>query len=305
MPYFPPYIDATGIHMPTYEDRLEDLVSAYRGIFGTEAELSAAVPDYQLLSVFARALDDVSALVLQAYDSRNPAYASGTALDLLLPQYGISRTAGETDASVRARIRNALAGKGAGSADALLAAVRNARSVKDAKLYINETDTTDSNGIPAHSIAVVTRGGNAQAVAQAIWDKKAPGIGTYGSTTVNAVDAEGNAHPVSFTRYTDKIVFVYLFIRVLAGGDQERIRNAVVPAITGDIDSLGLAAPLNIPQLYGIAYAADPSIADTFIVTDIQVSAMGAESVARDTITCAWNEKITAIEDGGVTVTFS
>ena len=305
MPYFPPYIDATGIHMPTYEDRLEDLVSAYRGIFGTEAELSAAVPDYQLLSVFARALDDVSALVLQAYDSRNPAYASGTALDLLLPQYGISRTAGETDASVRTRIRNALAGKGAGSADALLAAVKNARSVKDAKLYINETDTTDSNGIPPHSIAVVTRGGNAQAVAQAIWDKKAPGIGTYGSTTVNAVDAEGNTHPVSFTRYTDKIVFVYLFIRVLAGGDQERIRNAVVPAITGYIDSLGLSAPLNIPQLYGVAYAADPSIADTFIVTDIQVSAMGASAVARDTITCAWNEKITAIEDGGVTVTFS
>ena len=305
MPYFPPYIDATGIHMPTYEDRLEDLVSAYRGIFGTEAELSAAVPDYQLLSVFARALDDVSALVLQAYDSRNPAYASGTALDLLLPQYGISRTAGETDASVRARIRNALAGKGAGSADALLAAVKNARSVKDAKLYINETDTTDSNGIPPHSIAVVTRGGNAQAVAQAIWDKKAPGIGTYGSTTADALDAEGNAHPVSFTRYADKIVFVYLFIRVLAGGDQERIRNAVVPAITGYIDSLGLAAPLNIPQLYGIAYTADPSIADTFIVTDIQVSAMGASAVARDTITCAWNEKITAIEDGGVTVTFS
>ena len=305
MPYFPPYIDATGIHMPTYEDRLEDLVSAYRGIFGTEAELSVAVPDYQLLSVFARALDDVSALVLQAYDSRNPAYASGSALDLLLPQYGISRTAGETDASVRARIRNALAGKGAGSADALLAAVKNARSVKDAKLYINETDTTDSNGIPPHSIAVVTRGGNAQAVAQAIWDKKAPGIGTYGSTTVNAVDAEGNAHPVSFTRYTDKIVFVYLFIRVLAGGDQERIRNAVVPAITGYIDSLGLSAPLNIPQLYGVAYAADPSIADTFIVTDIQVSAMGASAVARDTVACAWNEKITAIEDGGVTVTFS
>ena len=30
-----------------------------------------------LLSVFARALDDASALVLQAYNSRNPMYASG------------------------------------------------------------------------------------------------------------------------------------------------------------------------------------------------------------------------------------
>ena len=47
--------------MPTYEDRLEDLVTAYRNIFGVEAELSAAVPDNQLLSVFARAQDDTSA----------------------------------------------------------------------------------------------------------------------------------------------------------------------------------------------------------------------------------------------------
>ena len=88
MAYFAPYIDGTGIHMPTYEERLEALTEAYRGIFGAGAELSAAAPDYQLLSVFARALDDVSALVLKAYNSRNPAYASGQALDLLLPSTG-------------------------------------------------------------------------------------------------------------------------------------------------------------------------------------------------------------------------
>ena len=55
MAYFAPYIDGTGIHMPTYEERLEALTEAYRGIFGAGAGLSAAAPDYQLLSVFARA----------------------------------------------------------------------------------------------------------------------------------------------------------------------------------------------------------------------------------------------------------
>ena len=43
MSYFAPYIDSSGIHMPTYEDRLEDLVTAYRNIFGIGAELSPAV----------------------------------------------------------------------------------------------------------------------------------------------------------------------------------------------------------------------------------------------------------------------
>ena len=50
MAYFAPYIEDTGLHMPTYEDRLEDLVSAYRSIFGVDAEMSESVPDYQLLS---------------------------------------------------------------------------------------------------------------------------------------------------------------------------------------------------------------------------------------------------------------
>ena len=46
MAYFSPYIDETGLHMPTYDDRLEDLVSAYRSIFGIDAELSEAVCRY-------------------------------------------------------------------------------------------------------------------------------------------------------------------------------------------------------------------------------------------------------------------
>ncbi len=91
MAYFTPYIDASGLHMPAYEDRLEELLSDYREIFGLDAALVPASPDYQLLSIFARALDDVSQLALQAYWSRSPQYAEGAALDLLAPLYGISR----------------------------------------------------------------------------------------------------------------------------------------------------------------------------------------------------------------------
>ena len=305
MPYFAAYIDASGIHMPTYEDRLEDLCTAYRNIFGMEAELSASVPDYQLLSVFARALDDTAALVVQDFNSRNPMYASGAALDLLLPQYGMTRQTGETDAAVRARIRNALAARGSGSYDALLAAVRNARAVKDARLYVNEGDSADGNGIPGHSVAVVTRSGYTGAIAQAIWDHKAPGIGTFGSVTGTAADAEGNPHPVKFSRFSDKMTEVYLFISVLPGGEQAKVRDAVRPAVWDFIDRLGIGDPLNVPQLYGIAYAADPSIANTFVITDIQVTAPGASSVIRDVVPCGWNEKITCDLEQGVDIRFS
>ena len=302
MVYFAPYMDQSGIHMPTYEERLGELTEAYKNIFGVDAELSAAVPDYQLLSVFAKALDDVSALVLQAYNSRNPAYASGQALDLLLPQYGITREAGETDASVRARIRNSLARRSAGTIDALLAEVKAAKGVKDAVAYVNETDSTDSIGIPAHSIAVVTRAGAVNAVAQAIFDKKAPGIGTWGSTSGTAVDAEGREHTIAFTRFSEKRIFLHLYIRVLDGGSQEIIQDAVTSAVTDYINNIGLAVPLNVPQLYGIAYVAGNG--QQFVVSDVQVSVPGASGVIRDLVPCAWNERIALAPSNGLTIHF-
>ena len=41
--------------MPTREDRPEDLSAVCRDVFGPEPELSESVPEYQRLSVFARA----------------------------------------------------------------------------------------------------------------------------------------------------------------------------------------------------------------------------------------------------------
>ena len=97
--YFAPYIDSAGVHLPTYQDRLDALVSAYRTIFGPEANLEISSPDYQLLSVFARSLDDLSQLVVSDFASRNPAYASGMGLDLLLGLAGLTR-AGATHSTV-------------------------------------------------------------------------------------------------------------------------------------------------------------------------------------------------------------
>ncbi|MCR4876506.1 MAG: hypothetical protein K5922_04995, partial [Clostridiales bacterium] len=92
MAYFAPYIDETGLHIPTYEDRLQALLDSYRSIFGMEVNLAESAPDYQLLSVFARALDDLSAGMVDLFASRNPNYAAGTALDFLLPLHGLTRS---------------------------------------------------------------------------------------------------------------------------------------------------------------------------------------------------------------------
>ena len=179
MAYFAPYIDETGIHMPTYEDRLQDLCDKYRSIFGQDAVLDPAVPDYQLLSVFAKALDDTSAYVLAAYNSRNPGYASGQALDLLLPLYGVVREVGESDSSVRNRMNAAIAARGIFTFDALAAALREIAGVSHFLIRANDEDTT-VDSIPAHTLAVLVQGGNANRIAEAIWNKSRRASGLMG-----------------------------------------------------------------------------------------------------------------------------
>lgn len=89
--YFVPYLDETGVHIPTYADRLEQLKNDYSAIFGPDTELTPYAPDYQLLSVFAKALDDMSALIVSLWASHNPNYARGASLDLLMPLCAMQR----------------------------------------------------------------------------------------------------------------------------------------------------------------------------------------------------------------------
>ena len=295
MSYFAPYIDETGLHMPTYEERLEELMTAYRQIFGEEIVLDPAVPDYQLLSVFARALDDTSALVLDEYHSRNPGYATGTGLDLAAQQYGISRFSGETDAQLRIRMGAAMASKGCASAETLLAALKSLRYVRDAAVYVNDGDSADANGIPGHSIACVVYSGLPAEIRETIWKKKAPGIGTYGSSSGSYTDSDGNEHTISYSAPSSTQVTIVVKVRTLKSdfvlADQE---DSLRTAIVNFVQALGIGKPLIISQLYGVCYSAVPeTLRTSFMVTDILSSAAG--QAHGDLYPCAWNGRLTTM----------
>ena len=295
MSYFAPYIDGTGLHMPTYEDRLSALCESYRSIFGLESELSESVPDYQLLSVFARSLDDASALVLSAFNNMNPLYASGQALDLLLPMYGLTRLPGETDAAARSRIVTALSGNGRSMAENIEAEIRKVASVKQTLIHVNDTDTTDAQGVPAHSICCLVRAGNMDAIASAIFRKKAPGIGTYGTSTRTVTDENGQTHSVSFSRPALSYVTFTISVTAYAGFDSATIavmKQAVVDYMAG----FQIGQSLIVPSIYGICYAAAGSAAPTFAIMDITATCDIA-ATTRTKIQANWNMLLTASVD--------
>lgn len=266
-------------------------MDAYRGIFGPDAELSASVPDYQLLSVTARALDDLSQLVLEAYNSRNPLYASGQALDLLLPLYGLRRQEGETDAHARGRILPALAGNGNASAESIAAAIRQVPDVLQAQVHENCTDETNEKGIPAHSICCVVEAGKKADVAEAIFRKKAPGIGTYGTTAVSVTDGNGVSHTVRFSRPAQSPVNLHIDVTAYAGYDPATT-DALGRAAEEYLESLRIGQSLVVPRLYGACYAAAGGQASAFAISDIRAECPLITGTTREKVPASWNTRL-------------
>jgi len=89
----------------------------------------------------------------------------------------------ETDYGLRIRQKISVAFPALAVIEAVKASVLNVAGVIKGEVYENVTGATDSNGLPEHSISVVTSGGDPVAIATAIANRKTPGTNTYGTTT--------------------------------------------------------------------------------------------------------------------------
>lgn len=91
MAYFSPFIDATGMHIPSYIDIRDQLVNEAKRIFGADIYLEDDSQDYQWISSVSSVIYD-SFLTSQAvYNHRGPSTAVGSGLDGLVKLNGIKR----------------------------------------------------------------------------------------------------------------------------------------------------------------------------------------------------------------------
>jgi len=136
----------------------------------------------------------------------------------------------ETIPELRIRRERELRRQGSTSTDAVRVDVDDVAATTYVTVYENDTDATNGDGMPPHSIEVVVVGGDDDEIATAILASKAAGIQAHGSTTVTAYDDVGNAHTIKFSRPTSKTIYIHLDITAKTGtylGD-----SAVQDAIT-------------------------------------------------------------------------
>lgn len=209
----------------------------------------------------------------------------------------------ETDAALRQRQASSTALASQTILEAIVGNVENVSGVQAVKSYFNDTNTTDGNGLPPHSISLVVKGGDSVAIATAIAQKKSPGTATYGTTSEIIVDSNGVPDTINFYIPTQVTILINITIAPLTGY-VSTTGTAIIAALVAAVNNAGIGANgglLSLSSLYGVAYSVP--LSNTFNVTAITQSISPATPVASD-LSVAFNDlPICATSNVNLTVT--
>ena len=332
MSYTAPYIDAAGLHIPSYTDIRDDLVETFKSIYGQDIYLDNDSQDYQMISAFALKTYDTMQLLQIVYNNHSPKTAVGTGLDSLVKLNGIRRkeasystcvltitgTVGteiaagivqdesgllwdlptgiilsreeeevtaqcetlgaieappgtitkiqnpqrgwvsvtnkvaavpgdpvETDEDLRARQTISVAIPSRNLLNGTIAGISSVDGVTRYKVYDNDTNVTDANGVPGHSIAAVVEGGLDKDIAEQIYLRKGPGGGTYGTTEYEFTNLDGGKTMIHFFR--PDYVTVDVTVAITKGlRYTSTVADQIKTAVTDYLESLTIGDSVSI-----------------------------------------------------------
>lgn len=209
----------------------------------------------------------------------------GTITKISNPQYGwlsvtnkVPAVKGrpiETDEELRKRQSISTAIPSQNMVDSTIAGIASVAGVTRYKVYENDTNSTDENGVPGHSIAAVVEGGLDSAVAEQIYLRKGPGCGTHGTTTATYINSDGLKNEIRFFRPTYQEVAVKVTIKKYA------IFTTTVEAdikrnITEYIERLGIGTNVTTTGiLTAISAAVDDALRPPFSLQSVQLGRAG------------------------------
>lgn len=176
---------------------LAEIEQAMIDLFGPNVVQTAQSPLGQINGLFADLSAQCDELGEDIYQSYDPDQAEGVRLEMLAKLRLLTRGEGEADASFRQAITNA--GRARIDVQDLLRAVQNVEGVTYAQVFVNDTASTDDNGLEPHSIGIGVLGGDDVEIALAIRTYVVPGIGTSGNTRVDTVK-DGYCRSIWFVR---------------------------------------------------------------------------------------------------------
>jgi uncharacterized phage protein gp47/JayE len=194
----------------------------------------------------------------------------------------------ESDAALRIRQTESVAQPARTVFESTVGLVASVTGVTRYRGYENDTNLTDSNGIPAHTISLVVQGGDDVAIAQAIWDKKTPGTGTYGTTQETIYDEFGTPDTIRFYRPTEANIGVNIEIQPLVGY-VSTTADLIKANVARYINSLRIGDDIYISRIYTPANLLSLPEGETYDITLLEIK-KNADPFAAANIDLLFNE---------------
>lgn len=195
----------------------------------------------------------------------------------------------ETDATLRQRQVQSVALPSTTILAGLRGALLALTGVSQAVVYENDTSTTDSNGIPEHSISCVVEGGNITEVGQTILARKTPGTGTYGSTTVVVHDVYSTPYSINFYPPTTVAIKAGITLHSLTGYSSA-VADAIKQSVADYVNALPIGQSVFLTRLYLPALLNGDPMVSTYEIVTLQIGPL-AGSLGSSDIAVAFNEQ--------------
>jgi uncharacterized phage protein gp47/JayE len=178
---------------------------------------------------------------------------------------------------------------------AIAAAVANVVGVQRSKVYQNDDDSFDANGIPGHSIAAVVAGGTAFDICAAIASKKSEGTGTFGSAFETVLDVQGVPNKIAYFPLALTQIYISLTIEPM-DGYQATTAGLIAATLSSFIGALDIGGTVYISRLWGPANLTGDAAVNTSGLTQAELDQISATYVVRQILIAAMPNPNTAAD---------
>lgn len=196
----------------------------------------------------------------------------------------------ESDAELRRRQAVSVALPSQSVLEGMVGAVATIAGVTRYRAYENDTNQTDSNGLPAHSSCLVVEGGDAAEIAEAIHRHKTLGSGTHGDTAITVEDQYGLNTSIKFQRPTYNRVKIVVTIKPLQGYSNV-YASEIKTRLVEYINALGIGESVYLTRLVPPVLACNTSNTDTFDIISVE-AALDDDEVGSSNLTVAFDAAV-------------
>lgn len=182
----------------------------------------------------------------------------------------------ESDTKLRQRQALSVAIPSQSKTDGIKGAIFSLSGVSRCKTYENDTEATNSFGIPAKSLCVVVSGGDATEIANIMRVKKSMGCGYFGNTIITVLDSF--QEPVDISFYRPDIVNIGFNIGLQSTSEYTtEIGDEIKQAIANYINQLDIGDKISLNKIYVPAGLYGNTNSITYEISSLKIVVNGEE----------------------------